>query len=168
MVLNAITALLVLSGCAPEEAGPPEDHQLALRLWGEIRALKDWEAPEGWEGLQESALESDGAHGSYTRVRMNSRAAGTLGGDVIDGGVMVTVDVDEDAATTLRFTAMRKIPGYSEEYGDWFWASYTPKGEVLLSGTPTHSCVYCHMNGTDYVWSAWLTPGDADTGDTGG
>jgi len=155
----------VLAACGPqEEKTAPGDDVIAQTLWDHFQGARHWQSPEGWDGLPASTLEAEGEHGAYTEIRMNRLAAGTIGGDVLPGGVLVTADYDEDGETLLQWTAMKKIPGYDPDNDDWFWARYSPEGEVKLKGT-LNDCIYCHLNGTDLVYSAWLTPSAAlDTG----
>jgi len=134
---------------------------IALTLWAQLQDAGKWASPEGWEAKHPSTIESEGAHGDYTRIRLNRPADGTIGGDILPGGILVTKDFDE-AGELLQWTVMKKIPGYDPDNSDWFWARYSAEGEVRVKGT-LNDCIYCHLNGTDLVYSAWLTP-DEDTG----
>ncbi len=149
--------ITALAGCGPAGEAGLSDRELAEGLWRLSRDWPAWAAPEGWEGTQASSPEAEGSHGVYTEIRLNALAEGTLGGDVREGGILLSLALEDDGETVRQWAAMRKIPGYDGEHGDWFWARYSPEGEVQISGSAT-DCIRCHLNGTDYVYTAWLRP----------
>ncbi len=38
---------------------------------------------------------------------------------------------------------MYKVKGFNPEAGDWFWAKYTPDGQVQAAGK-AEMCIKCH------------------------
>lgn len=53
-------------------------------------------------------------------------------------------------------TAMYKARGYNPPEGDWFWAKYSPNGEVLAVGSPP-TCINCHSRSraNDYLMTEY-------------
>ena len=47
---------------------------------------------------------------------------------------------------------MAKVTDYSPETSDWFWAAFSPEGQVMAEGSPG-GCVSCHegMKKNDYI-----------------
>jgi len=59
----------------------------------------------------------------------------------------------------LREIGVRyKVNGYDPEHSDWFWAAYTPDGEVIVEGR-VESCQNCHSieADNDYVYTGYIT-----------
>lgn len=50
-------------------------------------------------------------------------------------------------------TIMYKIKDFNPSSGDWFWAKYSPGGNVLISGKPG-GCIACHsaVKRKDYIF----------------
>lgn len=157
-----LTAVLLLAGCGEkggdtnEETGDDtfDDTDIAEAIWSEIAGYSSWSQPPGWEGVVASA---DGTHGPYVRIWANAAAADTLaaGGKapMPAGATFVEEGYDDEAGGSARgVTVMKKITNYNASAGDWFWASYSPSGEVATAGK-VNLCIDCHGAGQDYVLS---------------
>lgn len=73
-------------------------------------------------------------------------------------GSMV-VRESHDADGELREIGVRyKVQGYDPEHNDWFWAAYTPEGEIIVEGM-AGSCQECHsvVADNDYVYTSYVT-----------
>ncbi len=67
------------------------------------------------------------------------------------GTIIVKENMNIDKKV-VKITVMAKVEGYNPEGGDWFWAAYSPEGEVLVEGVPG-GCFNCHMGmkSNDYI-----------------
>ena len=51
---------------------------------------------------------------------------------------------------------MYKVAGYNPEASNWFWAKYSPKGEIAMGGKAAGKvpmCIECHgmKKANDYI-----------------
>lgn len=61
--------------------------------------------------------------------------------------------------TLAAVTVMYKVPGYNPGDGDWFWAKYSPNGEIAEGGMAAGKvpmCIACHSGSkaNDYIMTA--------------
>jgi plastocyanin len=71
----------------------------------------------------------------------------------------IVVRESYDADRQLREIGVRyKVNGYDPDHNDWFWAAYTPDGEVIVEGR-VESCQNCHSveADNDYVYTSYIT-----------
>ena len=134
------------------EVGMGMDDDQASMLWAEISGYSSWVQHEQWEGVVSS---DDGTHGAYVQIWFNEPVEQTVAGQgtdtMPDGAILVKEGYDDAAGTPVNgVTAMKKIPGFAPENGDWFWASYEPDGTVKSSGSVAF-CIGCHAVGQDSV-----------------
>lgn len=64
-----------------------------------------------------------------------------------------------DSEGELREIGVRyKVEDYDPEHNDWFWAAYTPDGEVMVEGR-VESCQTCHSieAANDYIYTSYVT-----------
>ena len=85
---------------------------------------------------------------------MNNTLEGALpvfGGTVPPGTIVI-----KENLTARRqpgnLTVMTKVEGYDPSANDWFWAVFSPEGEVLREGK-LEGCISCHegVRGNDYL-----------------
>lgn len=64
-----------------------------------------------------------------------------------------------DSEGELREIGVRyNVEDYDPDHNDWFWAAYTPEGEVIVEGRG-ESCQNCHSveAANDYIYTAYIT-----------
>ena len=92
-------------------------------------------------------------HGKFVRTFVNPIGAANPAAPGF-GTVIVKENYPrDDPASLAALTVMQRIEGYDPENQDWFWARYTPAGELTHSGKVT-SCADCHFDadGEDFVF----------------
>ena len=141
-----LAALVVLSACA--SLGTPDDQAMARSLWAdEMRGeFTSWAQFEDFEGIQQGFSE---VHSNYVAVWLNDVAAGDPA-SLPPGSLLVKENfVDEGRDSLESITVMKRVEGYDPEHGDWFWARYTPRGELTDAGK-VGLCIDCHSEERDY------------------
>jgi Cytochrome P460 len=151
----SISLLMMFISCDNEVRLPPlkAEEISGTRLWERISSDSEYSTYSFWPG-HEGINPGQAPHGVYHRIYIN--------GDLLDalpvdsriapmGTIIVKENMDRDKQVQ-KITVMAKIDGYNDEGGNWFWAAYSPEGDVLAEGTPK-GCVSCHegMKGNDYV-----------------
>ena len=98
-------------------------------------------------------------HGAFLTTYVNDAALDSIkkAKGMADGAVIVTENYDAKkqlAAITVMYKAM----GYNTDGGDWFWAKYDPKFNILAEGK-VEDCLKCHgsMKGNDYIYTGKVT-----------
>ena len=142
--------LLLLLACGEKDVVDTEDtadpnaallEELATALDG----YESWTQAAEWSGVQESNT----SHDAFTEIWFNDVSYATYeaqaGGDMPDGSVIAKQSwTDAEGTDPANFTAMMKADG------EWFWAAYSPSGDVVQSGQPDF-CTGCHAAGQDGV-----------------
>ncbi len=147
IALATLIGGVVATAC--KSLGTPEDQQEADGLWDVMSGHERWGQFEGHEGLQPSK----GPHAKFVRTFVNSVAAEHPAAPDF-GSVIVKENYAARDLTSLHsLTVMQRIEGYDPDNGDWFWARYTPSGELTHSGK-VESCSDCHFDagGEDFVF----------------
>jgi len=161
--LTALAVVAALSGCSSKgDSGgeQPGDTALATQLWEFIQAESgSWASPEGWEGTQPINYRAESAHETHTVVKANPHAAATLGGDIVEGAILVSWDYRD--GELIQISGMKKIPDYAPDDGDWFWARWAPIGNVRDAGA-IGWCQNCHQGGVDFAWTGWISSGEGE------
>jgi Cytochrome P460 len=132
-------------------------------VWERISEEANYETYSYWpdhEGIQPG----QSPHGSYHRIFINKVLAEALpskGMVLPEGSIIVKENLDSEKSLDA-LTVMVKVKDFNPDAGDWFWAKYTPEGEVLAEGTPG-GCISCHegMDENDYII---VRPLDLETG----
>lgn len=122
-------------------------------LWDRITEEADYTNYEFWPG-HEGLMPGQAPHGAYHKVYINALLLNALpieNRTAPDGSIIVKENYSPDQ-TMAAVTVMAKVEGYNPEHGDWFWAKYSPQGEVQAEGKPD-GCISCHagMKSNDYV-----------------
>jgi len=139
-LLLAVAAL----GCGSEV-----DEEGARALWDEIhgQSYPEWERAPGYETPQPTVR----AHGQTAIVYLNDVMVEALAGPTISawppGALLVKESFDGDEVTLIA--AMEK------QGSSWFFAEWTPDGEVKYAGEPA-VCTNCHAAGGDSVLAVAL------------
>jgi len=154
-ILSLWILLFAIVSCSKEVRPPPlnKDEISGARLWERISSHSDYTSYSFWPD-HEDVSPGQAPHGVYHRIYIN--------GDLFDalpiksrvapiGAIIVKENMDRDEKVQ-KITVMAKVEGYNDEGGNWFWAAYSPGGEVLAEGTPK-GCISCHegMQNNDYV-----------------
>ena len=129
-----------------------EDERLATELWAEIEGYGAWSGPADATG---EPTQSASHSGAYVVTYLNEALAAWDGvEDAPAGAIAVKEAYAEAAGETLNgLTVMKKVDGYDEANGDWFWASYSDAGEVRDAGA-VEMCASCHAAApADFVYA---------------
>lgn len=152
-------ALALFGGCAEESEPEPVVAPLSReeisgeRLWQRISEEAPYETYSFWPG-QEGVQPGQAPHGAFHSIYINRpliEALPAADSRAPEGSIIVKESFDVDRNRSA-FTVMAKVEGIAPESGDWFWAMYTPEGEVAVSGV-LENCIECHagMRANDYV-----------------
>lgn len=133
--LGALGLAVMLTATAHAEQPAPEGNAVWQHLLA--KEYSTWGQFDDHKGMQKG----NGPHGATHKVYANRLALDAHGG-VPPGAMLVKDNFDTDGRL-IAITVMYKVKGYNPEAGDWFWAKYTPEGDVLIAGKPG-GCVGCH------------------------
>ncbi len=149
-----ITAL----GCTPRGTDPVlppigKDEISAERLWSRLTAETDYSKYSYWPD-HEGLTPGQSPHGAFHKVYINRllyEALPVTEGEVPDGSIIVKENYSA-GEELMNLTVMAKVEGFNAEANDWFWAAYSPKGDVAVAGQ-VQSCIDCHagMKDNDYI-----------------
>ncbi len=134
---------------ACKSLGTPEDQDRAASLQTAISGYQQWGSFPDYEGWQKGKS----PHGKYIRTFINS-VAEVSPEDLPNGSIIVKANFSkQDESTLSALTVMQRIKDFDPENGDWFWARYSPSGELTHSGSVS-MCIDCHTNagGDDLVF----------------
>ncbi len=148
LVLPCMLAASALA-LACKSLGTPEDQERAASLQAAISGHEQWGSFLDYEGWQKGRS----PHGKYIRTFINSVAEASPG-DLPNGSIIVKENFSkQDESTLTALTVMQRIKDFDPENGDWFWARYSPSGELTHSGSVS-MCINCHTNagGDDLVF----------------
>jgi cytochrome P460 len=148
--LLAASLLGLLTFAACKSLGTPEDQTEAGSLWAKMSDYRSWAHFEGHEGIQRSKSKM---HGKFVRTFVNGTGATNPSAPGY-GTIIVKENFSKDDAETLMsMTVMQRIEGYDPENEDWFWARFTPGGELTHAGK-VGMCSDCHFDagGDDFVF----------------
>ncbi|MBC7086155.1 MAG: cytochrome P460 family protein [Methanomethylovorans sp.] len=108
-----------------------------------------------WPGTEEIAP-SSAVHGAFVTIYIsdNALAAINSGEKEMPYGTVVVKDGFNENKELTNTVVMYKVKGYDPIHNDWFWASYTAKGDVINEGILS-SCYNCHKKAaqSDYLFS---------------
>jgi len=91
-------------------------------------------------------------HGAFLTSYINDVGYNSLKKKEFDYGTIIVKENYTPSEKLAAITVMYKIKGYNPEGGDWYWAKYSPKGEVQAQGK-VKGCISCHSDVKDYDWS---------------
>jgi hypothetical protein len=143
-----IVLVIVIGACSK----PVEKQTIPLQkaeisgkvLWTRITAESDYNSYAYWPGHEE-IQPGQSPHGVYHRIFINnflSEALPVSNKISPEGTIIVKENINSDKKIDA-ITVMAKVKDYNPEVGDWFWAKYSPEGEVIAEGTPG-GCISCH------------------------
>ncbi len=153
----SLIIIILLSSCTRKEEpvlAPLTSGKIDGKvLWKRITVDSDYKNYAFWpdhEGLQPGQA----PHGVYHKIFINKVLRDALPAKdrkAPDGSIIVKENFNSTKDLTV-ITVIAKVRGYNPRDNDWYWAKYSPAGEVLASGTPA-SCIGCHegMKDNDYI-----------------
>lgn len=99
-------------------------------------------------------------HGSLLTTYVNEQALDSIKkakGGMADGSIIVKENYDS-GKQLVAVTVMYKVKDYNPDAGNWFWAKYDPKLNILAEGK-IEGCIKCHgeAKDNDYIMTGKLT-----------
>ncbi|MDK2939115.1 MAG: hypothetical protein PWQ51_1279 [Methanolobus sp.] len=112
---------------------------------------KEWSIWPGTGAMEDGT----GVHGEYVTVYVSDNAvsAAEVGGEMLPYETMVVKEGFNEDEELTGIYLMYKIEDYDPENNDWFWAAYSPDGNVNAEGRVA-GCINCHSDeqDADYVF----------------
>ncbi|MCK5152764.1 MAG: cytochrome P460 family protein [Spirochaetales bacterium] len=156
-IIILFVMIIIISACSK----PEEQSTTALVLseingavlWERISTEAEYKTYAFWPD-HEDIQPGQSPHGAYHKIYINkvlSEALPSMDKVLPEGSIIVKENLDSQKSLDA-ITVMVKVKDYNPEAGDWFWAKYTPLGEILAEGTPV-GCISCHqgMDDNDYI-----------------
>lgn len=138
-VLGLLLGSAAITAC--KSLGTPEDQSEATTLWDEMSGYQSWGGFDGHVGI----MKGKSPHGKYVHTYVNEIGMADQAQPAY-GTIIVKENFSRDDRDTLQgITVMQRIEGYDAENNDWFWARYTPKGELTHAGQVAF-CSDCHFD----------------------
>ena len=107
-----------------------------------------------WPG-KEAMMEGNGVHGDYVSVYVsdNALSSAETGGATMPYETMIVKEGFNADKELTGIYLMYKSEGFNPENNDWFWASYSPEGDVKTEGKAS-GCISCHegKDDVDYIF----------------
>lgn len=163
LVLLLVACLLPLSKCNERDSEPKlkllqENEANAKRLWERITKETTYTKYNYWPN-HKGIKRGQSPHGAYHKIYINSTLYEKLpiANKIAPYGSYIVKENYSPEKDLLAITLMAKIKNYNPEHNDWFWAKYSPKGEILAKGKEKdgliNGCIKCHqgMSNNDYV-----------------
>ena len=142
----------------PELAGVGHYEKMPMPNGGDLRhyitshlPYKKWAA---WPGKEKMSRGTE-PHGYYISVYINDKAVESLKSHMPMGNNSIVIKENYNRKKELAaITVMYKVQGYNPEGGDWFWAKYDNKYNILADGK-VKGCIDCHSSAkdNDYIFT---------------
>lgn len=123
-------------------------------LWSYITKDSPYTGYQFWPG-KTALYKGTVPHGALLNLYVNEKALRAVrrkAGVMPNGSILVKENYMPDK-TLAAVTVMYKVAGYNPEAGDWFWAKYSPQGEIMEGGMAAGKvpmCIACHSGRKDY------------------
>ncbi len=129
-------------------------------LWTLLTKKEDYTDWGPFPGNTKDIRPGTQPHGEFVRVLANNKAR-MFPYELPHESIIVKENYDIDAQTLKAITVMLKTKSFNKEYGNWFWAKYTPEGKLAVTedGNPiagkVEGCIQCHTQakGKDYSFA---------------
>jgi hypothetical protein len=123
----------------------------AKALWNYISKGSPYTGWSYWpdhQGLQEG----NAPHAPLHKIFVNSIGLKTEKTPTDFGTIVVKENIGNDK-NLKALTVMYKVKDYNPDAGDWFWAKYSPSGDIAKSGK-VQGCIQCHtsVEDNDYLF----------------
>ena len=142
-------------------SGSMDDLARAARLWADMVNHESWPSfadRPGWRP-------GEAPHGPWLTLHLDSTALADTA-ELRDGAILVARNYSAKEMSSLTsITAMQKIEGFNPAGGGWFWAQFTPGGQVAsaadgtmmagaVGGDSPAACMTCHGSapGDDWIF----------------
>lgn len=162
MAATVATAMVAGAIAISSATAQDDDAAYAAALWDEISHVSlvgphaIGAVPYAREGQAHAAtlvtLQGIVTVGDHTGVAIVKRG---YTDDATRGGIISDPNANLAAITVMY----QREAGYDSDNNDWFWAMYTPAGEIAMMGDMPaagrpEGCIGCHANapGDDYVF----------------
>lgn len=154
-VFLALAFLLSSLPCLAADKVLPADGR---SLWSHLKASDYKKTFSLWPGVKEFA-KGKSQHGSLTTIYLSRGALDALNGkqgEMPLGALIVKENYDE-GKVLQNITIMYKARSYNPSAGNWFWAKYSPSGEIEMEGR-VKPCIGCHQDQktNDYICNSSL------------
>lgn len=122
-------------------------------FWTYITETSPYTSWPMWPG-KDGIYPGQSPHGAYLKLYVNKPALEALKKDepMPEGAIIVKENYGKDQKTLKAITPMYLKKGYNPDGGDWFWAKYGGKGEVMAAGK-VDSCIKCHKVQKDWLFT---------------
>jgi len=154
-IMVIFVSVILISACKEEAQLTPllSSEISGERLWERISVDSDYSDYSFWPA-HEGINPGQAPHGVNHRIYINRDLKESLPIEnriAPFGTIIVKENMNVDLKV-VKITVMAKVDGFNPDGGNWFWAAYSPEGEVQAEGTPK-GCVTCHegMKRNDYV-----------------
>jgi len=154
IIVIFISAILI-SACKEEaKLTPLSSSEISgERLWERISVDSEYTDYSFWPD-HEGINPGQAPHGVNHRIFINRdlKEALPIDNRIAPFGTIIVKENMNIDLKVVKITVMAKVDGFNSDGGNWFWAAYSPEGEVQAEGTPK-GCVSCHvgMKNNDYV-----------------
>jgi hypothetical protein len=119
------------------------------------KPYKNWDK---WPGKGEMYPGKE-PHGAFLTTYVNEAALDSIKklNGMADKSIIVKENYDSNK-TLMAITVMYKVKDYNKDGGDWFWAKYDPKFNILAEGK-VEGCLKCHgsTKDNDYIFTGKVT-----------
>lgn len=166
LVLIIVVSIFLTIGCttdgtnesetAESETGSQAD---AAELYTQITEGNSY---KGW-ALMPGTAEMDpgnGVHGDMITVYVSDDALAAIENKagVMPNGSIILKEGYSSGGELQDIVIMQKVDGFDPEHNDWYWAAYSPDGEVLSEGSLS-TCYNCHsrVESNDYIFTAEIS-----------
>lgn len=124
-----------------------------FKMIAQTDPYQQWAQFPDYQGTMVNAL----PHGPMSQVFINSvveSALDSFDGTLPDGSIIVKENIGTSSdVTEAALTVMRKVQGFDPDNNDWFWANFSPEGQIMAEGTVL-GCRACHSGArsNDFVF----------------
>lgn len=165
LVLIVIVSAFLAIGCTTTDPAESETSENTTSAQPDAAALytqiteednyKEWELMPGTGEMDPG----NGVHGDMITVYVSDDAFSAVEdktGAMPNGSIVLKEGYSSDGELQ-QIVIMQKVDGFDPEHNDWFWAAYSPDGEVLSEGSLS-TCYDCHSQAqdNDYIFTASL------------
>lgn len=134
----------------PEPAAEP--------FWTYITTTNPYTNWQMWPG-KDGMYPGTSPHGAFLKLYVNDVALQAINDNkpMPEGAIIVKENYDKDKATLMAITPMYLKEGYNPDAGNWFWAKYGPKGDVMEAGK-VQGCIGCHSSQKNWLFTDKTKP----------